>query len=94
VHLLGMTGEFRKSLSSTNLIKSLIGVVKNKMRKVKNWKYHPKANQEMPRDKVLRWIAGSIQAHRSKLRRARRGKEQMKVVINELNQPKLQKESA
>ena len=35
VHLIGMTGEFRKSLSSTNLIESLIGVVKNKMRNVK-----------------------------------------------------------
>ena len=94
VHLLGMTGEFRKSLSSTNLIESLIGVVKNKMRNVKNWKYHPKTNQEMPRDKVLRWVASSIQAHRSKMRRVRGGKEQMKILINKLNQLDLQKVSA
>ena len=94
VHLLGMTGEFRKSLSSTNLIESLIGVVKNKMRNVKNWKYHPKTKEEMPRDKVLRWVASSIQAHRNKMRRVRGGKEQMKILINKLNQLDLQKVSA
>ena len=94
VHLLAMTGEFRRSLSSTNLIESLIGVVKNKMRNVKNWKYHPKTKEEIPRDKVLRWVASSIQAHRNKMRRVRGGKEQMKILINKLNQLDLQKVSA
>lgn len=86
VHSLGMTGEFRKSLSSTNIIESLIGVSKTKMRNMKNWQYHPKTKDEIPRDKVLRWVASSIQAHRPKMRRLRGGKEQMKILINKLNQ--------
>jgi putative transposase len=94
VHHLGMTGEFRQSLSSTNIIESLIGVIKSKMKNVKNWKYHPKTGDKVPRDKALRWIASSIQAHRPKMRRLRGGKEQMKTLINNLNQLDLQKLSA
>ena len=94
VHALGMTGEFRRSFSSTNIIESLIGVTKSKMRNVKNWKYHPKTKNKMPRDKVLRWVASSIQAHRPKMRRVRGGKEQMQILISKLNQLDLQKISA
>ena len=94
VHQLGITGEFRHSLSSTNIIESLIGVIKGKMKNVKNWKYHPKTADKVPRDKALRWIASSIQAHRPKMRRLRGGKEQMKILINNLNQLDLQKLSA
>lgn len=94
VHSLGVTGEFRKSLSSTNIIESLIGVTKVKMKNVKNWKSHPKTGKNVPRDKVLRWVASSIQAHRSRMRRVRGGKEQMQILINKLNQLASQKMSA
>jgi putative transposase len=85
VHELGLTGAFRNSLSSTNLIESLIGVVKTKMRNVKNWNYHPKMKSKIPRDKALRWTAMAIQSHRGKMRRLRGGKEQMQILINKLN---------
>lgn len=85
VHGLGLTGAFRSSLSNTNLIESLIGVVKTKSRNVKNWGYHPKTGPNVKRDKALRWVATSIQAHRGKMRRLRGGKDQMNVLINNLN---------
>ena len=85
VHELGLTGEFRKSLSNTNIIESLIGVAKTKMRNVKNWGHHPKTKDKIPRDKASRLTAMAIQSHREKMRRLRDGKEQMKIFINTLN---------
>jgi hypothetical protein len=38
VHSLGVSGELRKSLASTDLIESLFSVVRKKMYRVKNWK--------------------------------------------------------
>ena len=86
VHELGLIGEFRSSLSSTNIIESLIGIAKTKMKNVKNWNYHPKMKSKIPRDKALRWTAMAIQSHRGKMRRLRGGKEQMKTFINKLNE--------
>jgi putative transposase len=85
VHDLGVTGEFRNALSTTNAVESLIGVSKTKLRNVKNWGYHPKTGQKVPRDKALRWIATAIQTHRPKMRALRGGKEQMKTLINSLS---------
>lgn len=85
VHALGLTGAFRGSMSSTNIIESLIGVVKGKAKNVKNWNYHPRTCSKVKRDKALRWAATSIQAHRPKMRRVYGGKEQMNVLINKLN---------
>jgi len=85
VHGLGLTGEFRKSISSTNVIESLIGVVKTKLRNVKNWKDHPKTKINAVRDKELRWTAMAIQTHREKMRKLRRGKEQIEILINNLS---------
>jgi putative transposase len=85
VHDLGITGEFRNALSTTNAVESLIGVSKTKLRNVKNWGYHPKTGQKVPRDKALRWIATAIQTHRPKMRALRGGKEQMKTLINSLS---------
>ncbi|MCP4342940.1 MAG: hypothetical protein GY799_29670 [Desulfobulbaceae bacterium] len=85
VHALGLTGTFRNSLSNTNLIESLIGVVKVKTRNVKNWDYHPKTNPKVPRDKALRWVATAIESHRGKMRRLYGGKEQMNIFVNNLN---------
>jgi len=85
VHRLGLTGAFRSSMSSTNIIESLIGVVKGKARNVKNWNYHPNTSSKVKRDKALRWAATAIQAHRPKMRRVYGGKEQMNILINRLN---------
>ena len=84
VHELGITGQFRNSLSSTNIIESLIGIAKHKMRNVRNWKYHPKTSDKIPRDKALRWFAMAIESHRTKMRALRGGKEQMPRLISSL----------
>lgn len=84
VHELGITGEFRNSLSSTNIIESLIGIAKHKMKNVRNWNYHPKTSDKVPRDKALRWFAMAIESHREKMRALRGGKEQMPMLINNL----------
>lgn len=85
VHALGLTGPFRNSMSNTNIIESLIGVVKGKAKNVKNWNYHPATSPSVKRDKALRWTATAIQAHRPKMRRVYGGKEQMNHFINKLN---------
>ena len=85
VHSLGITGTFRNSLASTNLIESLIGVVKTKTRNVKNWDYHPKTKSKVSRDKALRWVATAIESHRGKMKRLRGGKEQMSGLLNKLD---------
>ena len=85
VHALGLTGAFRNSLSSTNIIESLIGVAKDKMKNVRNWDYHPKTGAKVPRDKAQRWVAMAIQAHRPRMNRIHGGKEQMPSLINKLN---------
>lgn len=72
-------------MSSTNIIESLIGVVKGKAKNVKNWNYHPTTSSRVKRDKALRWAATSIQTHRPKMRRVYGGKEQMNVLVNKLN---------
>ena len=82
---LDLTGDYRSSLSSTNIIESLIGVAKTKMKNVKNWNYHSKLKSKIPRDKALRWTAMAIQSHREKMRRLRGGKEQIETLINKLN---------
>ena len=84
VHRLGITGTFRNSLSSTNIIESLIGIAKHKMRNVRNWNYHPKTSDKVPRDKALRWFAMAIESHRGKMNRLKGGKEQMSTLINNL----------
>jgi putative transposase len=85
VHRLGLTGSFRNSLSSTNIIESLIGIAKTKMKNVRNWNYHPKTGPKVPRDKAQRWVAMAIQSHREKMNRVHGGKEQMPTLINKLN---------
>ncbi len=64
LHGLGITGELRKSLASTNLIESLFSVVREKIQRVKNWQGR-RSNQ------ILRWMASAISAHRQKMRRVR-----------------------
>jgi putative transposase len=64
VHQLGLPKQLRDSLSSTNAVESLIGVVRDKTNRVKNWK-SVKTKQR------LRWVASAIQFHRKRMRRLR-----------------------
>jgi len=64
LHALGISGELRKSLSSTNPIESLFSVVRDKPHRVKNGK-------SQRSQQILRWVASSILAHRKKMRRVR-----------------------
>ena len=91
VHELGITGVLRSSLTTTNSIESLIGVVKRKAQRVSNWGYHPKLKAKIPRDKILRWVASSIEAHRSKLRRLRgfQNAEKLVAALNHVDQVKI-----
>lgn len=74
LHQLGITGELRKSLSSTNIIESLFSVVRRKCLNVKNWK-SKKSNQKM------RWIAASILDHKkNKMRKLRGVRQRMKLI--------------
>lgn len=84
VHELGVTGELRKSLASTNIIESLIGVSKKKTWRVTNWKYHPKQKKKIPRDKVLRWLASAIVSHKPNMR-CLRGFKNVSTLIENLN---------
>ena len=60
LHKLNVTGELRKSLSSTNLIESLISVVRTKTKNVKNWNRG-----------AARWIASAIAQHKPNMRKLR-----------------------
>jgi transposase-like protein len=91
LHKLGITGELRKSLYTTNIIESLFSVVKNQTKKVKNWKYHPKLKAKIPRDKILRWVASAIAHHQKKMKRIRgyRDLEKLTVILNSVDQFKM-----
>jgi transposase-like protein len=86
LHALGISGELRKSLSSTNLIESLFSVVRDKLHRVKNWK-SPRSQQ------ILRWVAASILAHRQKMRRVR-GMAQAEELITALGRRQVAAEAA
>lgn len=60
LHRLNLVGELRKSLSSTNLIESLISVVRTKTRNVKNWNKGG-----------TRWAAAAIAQHKPNMRKLR-----------------------
>ncbi len=81
LHVLGVTGELRKSLASTNLIESLFAVVREKIQCVKNWKAR-RSNQ------ILRWVSTAIVTHHTKMRRVR-GMSQAKTLIAALEPKQL-----
>jgi len=94
VHALGIVGTFRKVLTTTNIIESLIGISKGKARNVKNWGYHPKTGAAVKRDKTLRWVASAIQAHRTRMYRVRAADEQIATLIRSLNELAAKRKSA
>ena len=79
LHKLGIDGELRKSLYSTNPIESLFSVVKEKIRRVKNWKSHKSAQ-------TLRWVASAMLDHKKTKMRKLRGQNQRFALISALNE--------
>jgi len=94
VHALGIVGTFRKVLTTTNIVESMIGVTKWKAKNVKNWGYHPKTGDKIPRDKALRWAASAIQAHRARMHKIRAADEQVATLIRALNELALKRKTA
>jgi transposase-like protein len=57
VHSLGITGDLRKSLYTTNPIESLIFGIRHRLSRVTNWESSAK------KDQIQRWVATSILEH-------------------------------
>lgn len=85
LHALGVIGDLRLSLASTNIIENLMGGIKDKTRRVKNWKPHPKSKHRIPRDRLLRWVASAILRQMKKMKRVRGGKTHMAALVDSLN---------
>lgn len=64
VHALNLPRGLRQSLSSTNPIESLIGTVRERTARVKNWRSRKTAQ-------ILRWVAASLRQHQPRMRRLR-----------------------
>lgn len=92
LHALGVVGDLRHSLSTTNIIENLMGAIKDKTRRVKNWKIHPKSKNRIPRDRLLRWVASAIQRQMKRMKRVRGGVTHMRGLLASLDtQLELQK---
>ena len=65
VHLLGIRGSLRKSLSSTNIIESIIGHIRAKMQRIKRGRSSP--------TQALRWTASSVKLCEKSFRKLRGG---------------------
>ena len=74
LHALGIDGELRKSLYSTNPIESLFSVVRGMTGRVKNWRSQ---KSQQP----LRWIASAILQHKKAAMRKLRGQSQKAALI-------------
>ena len=76
LHKLQVTGELRKCLSSTNMIESLMSIIRTKSNRVKNWQ-----NTEQK----IRWIAFIVNDAKGKFKRLRGTKQMANILINNLN---------
>ena len=78
LHVLGISGELRKSLSSTNILESIYSGVRTKIERVKNWR-------SRGTEQILRWVASSVMQHKKKMRRLR-GVSQRQLLITALGE--------
>jgi len=76
VHELGIDGDLRKSLYSTNPIESLIFGIRHRLSRVKSWKSSSK------KDQIQRWMASSILVQQKTMRRLRGHKHVGKLIAN------------
>jgi hypothetical protein len=84
VHNLGIVGTFRKILTATNIIESVMGATKEKTRKVKNWGYHLKTGNNVKRNKILRWVSSAICSHQPKMKKINGTNGQFATLIQSL----------
>ena len=80
LHMLGVAGDLRKSLSSTNPIESLLERVRDKTRRVKRWSSQSTTQR-------LRWVAAAILDHKKHKMRKLRGVSQSSLLIAALDAP-------
>lgn len=73
IHQLGISGTLRRSLTTTNMIESLLSVVRRKTNRVTNW--HKDKTQ------ILRWVAASICSHRTRMRRVMGYRDGVKLIV-------------
>jgi putative transposase len=71
---LGIKGTLRKSLSTTNMIESLLSVVRTKTNRVTNW--------EKDRSQILRWVAASISSHKPRMRRLMGFRDGVNLIVS------------
>jgi len=73
IHQLGIGGTLRRSLTTTNMIESLLSVVRRKTNRVTNWK--------KDKTQILRWVAASICSHRTRMRRVMGYRDGVKLIV-------------
>lgn len=73
LHQLGIGGTLRRALTTTNMIESLLSVVRRKTNRVTNW--------QNDKTQILRWVAASICSHRSRMRRVMGYRDGVKLIV-------------
>lgn len=73
LHQLGINGTLRRSLTTTNMIESLLSVVRRKTNRITNW--------QNDKTQILRWVAASICSHRSRMRRVMGYRDGVKLIV-------------
>lgn len=86
LHLLGISGLLRKSLSTTNLIEGLIEKIRSKMSRIKRGRSSP--------SQALRWSAAAVRVSQKGFQRVRGGKSQATALLAALDNFKLEKLAA
>jgi transposase-like protein len=86
LHFIGVSGELRKSLSTTNMIEALIEKVRTKMHRIKRGRSSP--------TQALRWSAAAVRLSQKSFRRLRGGKAQAAALVASLQNFKLEKLAA
>lgn len=86
LHQLGVGGELRKSLSTTNMIEALIEKVRTKMHRIKRGRSSP--------SQALRWSAAAVRLSQKSFRRLRGGNAQAQSLVSALKNFKLEKLAA
>jgi transposase-like protein len=76
LHALGVTGELRRCLTTTNMIEALISSVRAKMRRLKRIRSSP--------SQALRWSASAVLVHQKTFKKLR-GSAQLDKLISALN---------
>lgn len=85
LHALGVTGELRRCLTTTNMIEALIEKIRSKTRRITRGRSAP--------TQALRWSAAAIRAHQATLKKLR-GSAQLDKLILALKNFKLEKFAA